>query len=80
MTMVAVLPLRSTALTGALLLRNPITGTAGCCACAASDHAAVAPPSSVMNSRLFNRSNRIRSRRGQGLIQDIELAGISQRV
>jgi hypothetical protein len=31
--------------------RNPITGIAGCCACAASGHAAPAPPSSVMNSR-----------------------------
>ena len=33
------------------LLRNPITGFDGCCACAASGHAAAAPPSSVMNSR-----------------------------
>ena len=32
-------------------LRNPITGIAGCCARAASGHAAAAPPSSVMNSR-----------------------------
>ena len=31
--------------------RNPITGIAGCCARAASGHAAAAPPSSVMNSR-----------------------------
>src|SRR5262245_34846772 len=31
-------------------LRNPITGIAACCACAASGHAA-APPTSVMNSR-----------------------------
>src|SRR6516225_966555 len=30
---------------------NPITGIAGCCARAASGHAAAAPPSSVMNSR-----------------------------
>ena len=35
---------------GDALLRNPITGIAGCCARAASGHAA-APPSSVMNSR-----------------------------
>jgi len=35
---------------GDLLLRNPTTGIAGCCARAASGHAA-APPSSVMNSR-----------------------------
>jgi hypothetical protein len=42
---------------GEALLRNPITGTAGCCARAASGHAA-APPSSVMNSRrlMFSRS------------------------
>jgi hypothetical protein len=33
----------------------PITGIAGCCACAASGHAAAAP-SSVMNSRRFIRS------------------------
>jgi hypothetical protein len=31
---------------------------AGSCACAASDHAAAAPPMSVMNSRLFIRSPR----------------------
>ena len=35
-------------------LRKPITGIAGCCARAASGHAA-APPSSVMNSRRFMR-------------------------
>ena len=35
--------------------RNPITGIAGCCARAASGHAA-APPSSVMNSRRLMRS------------------------
>jgi len=29
------------------MLRNPTTGTAGCCARAASGHAAAAPPSSV---------------------------------
>src|SRR5262245_55694644 len=34
-----------------VLLRNPITGIVGCCARAASGHAAAAPPSSVMNSR-----------------------------
>jgi hypothetical protein len=33
---------------------KPITGIAGCCARAASGHAAAAPPSSVMNSRRFN--------------------------
>jgi hypothetical protein len=31
--------------------RIPITGTAACCAHAASGHATAAPPSSVMNSR-----------------------------
>ena len=35
----------------AVALRKPITGSAGCCARAASGHAAAAPPSSVMNSR-----------------------------
>jgi uncharacterized protein YchJ len=34
-------------------LRNPITGIAGCCARAASGHAIVAPPRSVMKSRRF---------------------------
>jgi hypothetical protein len=29
--------------------KNPITGIAGCCAFAATGHAAAAPPSSVMN-------------------------------
>ena len=42
--------------------RNPITGIAGCCARAASGHAAAAPPSSVMNSRRFIRSPRRRGR------------------
>jgi hypothetical protein len=32
-------------------LRNPITGIVGCCARAASGHAAAALPSSVMNAR-----------------------------
>ena len=36
---------------GEVLFRYPITGN-GCCATAASGHTA-APPSSVMNSRLF---------------------------
>jgi hypothetical protein len=38
---------------GDLLLRNPITGIAGRCARAATGQPA-APPSSVMNSRLFS--------------------------
>src|SRR5262249_55207228 len=42
--------------------RNPITGMAGCCARAASGHAAAAPPSSVMNVRRFTRSPRRRPR------------------
>src|SRR5215475_4429906 len=33
------------------MLRNPITGIAGCCARAASGHAAAAPPSAASNSR-----------------------------
>jgi hypothetical protein len=35
------------------VLQNPITGSAPCCARAASGHAA-ALPSSVMNARRFN--------------------------
>src|SRR5262249_32041177 len=34
-----------------VLLRNPTTGSAACCARAASGHATAAPPTSVMNSR-----------------------------
>src|SRR5262249_22184928 len=34
-----------------VLLRNPTTGIAGCCARAASGHAATAPPSAAINSR-----------------------------
>ena len=45
------LQLRAADSLGERLLRNPITGIAGCCARAASGHAAAAPPSSVMNSR-----------------------------
>jgi Tripartite tricarboxylate transporter family receptor len=41
---------------------NPITGIAGCCDRAASGHATVAPPSSVMNSRRFIRSIGIKAR------------------
>jgi hypothetical protein len=37
--------------TGDALLRNPMTGIRACCARATSGHVAVAPPSSVMNSR-----------------------------
>ena len=40
------------------LFRNPITGSASCCARAASGHATAAPPSSVMNSRRFIQSPR----------------------
>jgi hypothetical protein len=43
---------RSANTSGDALLRNPTTGIAGCCARAASGHAA-APPSSVMKSRRF---------------------------
>jgi hypothetical protein len=35
------------------LLRYPITGTPGSCARAANGYAAAAPPTRVMNSRLF---------------------------
>src|ERR1700688_398257 len=33
-------------------LINPTTGIVGCCACPASDQAAIAPPSAAMNFRL----------------------------
>ena len=42
---------------GPLLLRNPTTGIAGCCARAASGHA-IAPPRRVMNSRRFIQAPR----------------------
>ncbi len=45
---------------GDLGSRNPITGIADSCAFAASGQVAAAPPSSVMNSRLFTRSPRRR--------------------
>jgi hypothetical protein len=51
----------ATASSGDLLSRNPITGSAACCARAASGHAA-ALPSSVMNCRRFIRSPRRRAR------------------
>src|SRR5262249_2327196 len=46
-----------------VLLRNPITGSAGCCALAASGHAA-APPRSAMNWRRVIRSPRCLPQRG----------------
>ena len=45
-------PVCATSASGALR-RNPTTGIAGCCARAASGQPAVAPPSSVINSRRF---------------------------
>ena len=40
---------------GVIAPRNPMVGSfAGCCARAASGHAAAAPPSSVMNSRRYH--------------------------
>ena len=48
------------------LLRYPITGIAGCCACAASGHDAAAPPSSVMNSRRLVSDMGSSSRSGDG--------------
>jgi hypothetical protein len=40
---------------GDVLFKYPITGIAGCCAPAASGHAAAAPPSSDMNWRRLIR-------------------------
>jgi hypothetical protein len=46
--------------------RKPITRIAGCCACDASDHAAAAPPSSVMNSSLQDGAENAMSTRDRG--------------
>jgi hypothetical protein len=58
--------LQKTLVLWAFLGWNPITGIAGCCALAASGHAA-APPSSVMNARRFTRSPRRRGRAASAL-------------
>jgi len=47
------------------LLRNPITGIAGCCARAATGDAMAAPPSTAMNSRRLIRSPRRRAASAQ---------------
>jgi hypothetical protein len=49
---------RSAHRSGESLPRKPTTGIAGCCARAASGHAAIAPPRSVMTdpARMFNGS------------------------
>src|SRR5262249_61880864 len=47
---------------GTAVPRYPTVGSFGCCARAASGHAAAAPPRSVMNSRLFTRSPRRKAR------------------
>ena len=47
---------------GDALLRNPITGIAGCCARAASGHAAAAPPRRLMNSRRRISAPKLRGR------------------
>jgi hypothetical protein len=49
---------------GARLLRNPITGIAGCCASAASGHAVAAVASSVMSPRRLISSMALRPSRG----------------
>jgi hypothetical protein len=58
-------------------MSTPMRGIrSGCCARAASGHAAAAPPSSVMNSRRFNRWNCIQSPNGKtsGQIDDHSFA------
>src|SRR5262245_15758713 len=53
--------------------RNPTVGTfAGCCARAASGHAAAAPPSNEINSRRFIRSPRRRGRVGVTVLPDLK--------
>ena len=54
-----------------------MTGNAGCWARAENGHA-VAPAISVMNSRLLNRSDRIRFPAPSARLQNIELPGDSQ--
>ena len=61
---------------GDVALRNPITGIAGCCARAASGHAAAAPPSSVMNSRRLIRSPRRRGRARRRHVQAKSLGSL----
>jgi hypothetical protein len=51
----------------------------GCCARAANGHTA-APPSSVMNSRRFNRSKSIRTPLTRAELHYIKLTRISQRL
>ena len=43
-------------------MRKPTTGIAGCCALAANGQAAAAPPKSVMNSRRFMATSKLRRR------------------
>src|SRR6476646_4985343 len=51
-----------------------------CCALAASGHATAVLLSSDINSRLFRRSNCIRSRRARTAPQDTHFARVSQEV
>ena len=51
-----------------VLLSNPITGIAGCCARAASGHGGCRAADSAMNSRRLIRSPRRRARAGVGAI------------
>jgi hypothetical protein len=53
-----VLPNHKAELVEAAAKAFTITGIADCCAPATSGHTAAAPPSSVMNARLFTRSPR----------------------
>ena len=49
-----------------VLRRNPTTGIAGCCARAASGHAAAAPPRTPRNSRRLMSAPRLRRRHRSG--------------
>jgi hypothetical protein len=51
-------PVHGVQVAAAVVPKNPMVGSAGCCACAASGHDAVTP-SRVMNSRRLSRSNSI---------------------
>jgi hypothetical protein len=60
------------------VVRLACRGQRSCCARAASGHAAAAPPSSVMKSRRFSRSNGILPLPARARLQDIELTIVSQ--
>src|SRR5262245_42016853 len=71
-------PTKCAELAAAALRRNPITGIAGCWACATSGHVVAAPLKSVMTSRRFHRWKYILRPGPEKQTQDIGLPGGSQ--